>query len=148
MSTYYFEDFAVGDRYTSRTYTVTAEEITTFGRKYDPQAFHVDPEAAAESRFGGLIASGLHLVAICGRLSVDAIYGETEIVAGLGMDRVRFLDAVSPGTDLHIVIEVSARRDSKSYPDCGLISLYRSMYDSTDTKVLTMSDSTLVRRRE
>ena len=58
MSAIYFEDISVGDKTTSKSISVTKEEIIEFARKYDPQPFHIDEEAAKKSIYGGLIASG------------------------------------------------------------------------------------------
>lgn len=82
------------------SHTVTEDEVLTFGRDWDPQYFHVDATAAAESDFGGLIASGIHTLAIFQRLSVETVLSGFDIVAGKQLRSVRFLRPVRPGDTL------------------------------------------------
>ena len=70
MNPLYWEDVVVGSRRDLGSYTFTEEEIIRFGRKYDPQSFHIDPEAAKNSMFGGLIASGWHTAAVWMKLAI------------------------------------------------------------------------------
>lgn len=100
MNPQYWEDVQIGIKRELGQYTFTEEEIIRFGRKYDPQPFHVDPEAAKSSIFGGLIASGWHLTALAMRLSVEArSFGGTPII-GAGVDELRWLQPVRPGDAL------------------------------------------------
>ena len=80
------EDFAVGDVFDLGETTVTEEEIIRFGREVDPQPFHVDPVAAKESAFGGLVASGWHVAGIFMRRFVDSLLRDAESLGGLGVD--------------------------------------------------------------
>ena len=57
---HYFEDFHIGDTFKLGPLTVTAEEIIAFAKQFDPQYFHIDPQRAKDSIFGGLVASGWH----------------------------------------------------------------------------------------
>ncbi|MES2185758.1 MAG: MaoC family dehydratase [Pseudomonadota bacterium] len=96
----YFEDLAPGERWVSAPVEITAQDIMAFGRDYDPQPMHTDPEAAARGPFGGLIASGWHLAALMMRLSVQArSFGGTPII-GAGVDELRWLQPVRPGDTL------------------------------------------------
>jgi acyl dehydratase len=96
----YFEDLATGKRWVSAPVEITAQDIMAFGRDYDPQPMHTDPEAAARGPFGGLIASGWHLAALVMRLSVQArSFGGTPII-GAGVDELRWLQPVRPGDTL------------------------------------------------
>ena len=93
----YLEDLTVGERWVSEPVVISADDITQFGRLYDPQPFHVDSELAAQGPFGGLIASGWHLAAMAMRLSVEArSFGGTPII-GAGVDELRWLQPVRPG---------------------------------------------------
>lgn len=74
----FFEDIVVGERRSLGSHTFQADEIKAFARKYDPQLFHVDEEAAARSHFGRLCASGWHTAAIAMRLTVEANRAEDE----------------------------------------------------------------------
>lgn len=104
----YFEDLSVGDTETFGSYTVTREEIVEFARQYDPQPFHVDPEAAAQSPFGGLVASGWHTTAMTMRVLVDDFLARAATRGALGVDELRWYDPVRPGDTLSARSEVLA----------------------------------------
>ena len=93
----YLEDFEVGDAFEFGNHTFTADGIVSFAEQYNPQRPHLGHERAAETAFGELVASGLHTFCVCCRLSVDALFARTAVVAGAGFDRVRFLEPVRPG---------------------------------------------------
>ena len=67
----YFEDYALGATNECGSVSVDQASIVSFAKEFDPQPFHVDPEAAAAGPFGGLIASGWHTAALVMRLLVD-----------------------------------------------------------------------------
>ena len=109
------EQIPVGVERQIGSHTVTEDEVLTFGRTWDPQYFHVDAAAAAESDFGGLIASGIHTLAIFQRLSVETVLSGLGIVAGKQLRSVRFLRPVRPGDTL----TGSMRVDEVSPPQNG-----------------------------
>jgi acyl dehydratase len=114
MTRRYLEDLQVGETWTSEAVTIEADEVIEFGRKFDPQPFHTDPEAAQASPFGGLIASGWHLTALAMRLCVNArLFGETPIV-GMGADELRWLHPVRVGDTVHVTREIV---EIQSIPD-------------------------------
>lgn len=94
------EQIPVGVERALGSYTVTEDEVLAFGRDWDPQYFHVDAAAAEESDFGGLIASGIHTLAVFQRLSVVTVLSGFDIVAGKQLRSVRFLRPVRPGDTL------------------------------------------------
>lgn len=97
MAKRYLEDLQIGEKWTSAPITVGTDEIIEFGLRFDPQPFHTDPEAAASSPFGGLVASGWHLAALAMRLCVEArSFGDLPVV-GIGVDELRWLAPVRPG---------------------------------------------------
>jgi len=96
----YFEDVAVGDVVETGSYVVDSEDIVEFGRKYDPQPMHTDPAAAADSMFGGLVASGWHTCAITMRLLVEDYFASTRALGAVGVDDLRFPAPVRPGDEL------------------------------------------------
>jgi acyl dehydratase len=122
MARRYFEDFQPGEIFELGSHTVSADEIIAFGRQFDPQPFHVDPERARQSTFGGLVASGWHSAAIYMRLSVDGFIGASANSMGSpGIDGIKWLKPVRPGDTLKgrvTVLEVIA---SKSRPDRGTL---------------------------
>lgn len=117
----YLEDLAVGQTFGSGSVAVDAEAIQAFAVQFDPQPFHLDEEAARESLFGGLVASGWHTAALTMRLFAD---GELQIVGGLiglGAEELRWPRPVRPGDVLRLKSEVLELRKSESRPDRGLV---------------------------
>src|SRR5580700_11590427 len=102
--TRYFEDISVGDRHPAGYVEITEAEVLAFARDFDPQPMHLDAEAAARSRFGGIIASGWHTAALAMRLIAQARpLGDTEVL-GIGVENLRWRQPVRPGDTLHIDI--------------------------------------------
>ena len=117
------EDFAVGDVFDLGETTVTEEEIIRFGREFDPQPFHVDPVAAKESAFGGLVASGWHVASIFMRRFVDSLLRDAESLGGLGVDDMHWKVPVRPGDTLRASAEVLELRPSRSKPGQGVLGM-------------------------
>jgi len=117
----YYEDIAVGDTEEFGEYHVTKEEIIEFASQYDPQPFHTDEEAAEESAFGELVASGWHTAAICMRLLVDNMMDERASMGARGVDELRWRQPVRPGDTLHLRTEVVDKRRSESDPGRGYV---------------------------
>jgi acyl dehydratase len=117
----YFEDFAVGSRRELGSYLVTEEEILGFARQYDPQPFHIDKEAAANSIYGGLISSGWMTCSIMMRLLVLSATGKSASMGSPGVDEIRWLKPVYAGDTLTVVLNVLDTRPSQSKPDRGVV---------------------------
>lgn len=140
----YFEDVSVGDAIETGTYVADREEIVEFGRKYDPQPMHTDPEAAADSMFGGLVASGWHTCAMSMRLLVEDYFASTRALGAVGVDELRFPSPVYPGDELTVRGEVI---DKEPWDDeRGLVE---SEVETTvaDRTVLSMVGKVLWERR-
>jgi acyl dehydratase len=144
----FFEDLTVGETFTSGTYEVTADEIIAFGRRYDPQAFHVDPQAAQETVFGRLVASGSHTAAMTMRMFVDSEIGPSDGSLGAGVDALRWIRPVVPGDVLHLRIEVLRLRRLRSRPDRGMMTLKIETRNAADELVQTLELHTMVPRRD
>ncbi len=142
----YADNFEVGDEFTLGSQTVSKDEITEFARKFDPQPFHVDAEAAEESMFGGLVASGWHIVSITNRLMNDALFNRIALEGGHGTDAVRFLQPVRPGDTLTGTVEVVEISDPDSRPEHRDVS-FAVTARNQDTKVLTMTNHAMIARR-
>ena len=133
-----FEDFVVGETWTSPAVTLSAEDIIAFARLNDPQPMHTDPAAAAKGRFGGLIASGWQVAALSMRLFIQSGgYGETPVV-GLGIDELRWKRPVRPGDSLRVVREVIETRLSQSKPGFGIIRTQVRVHNQNDEVVMSM----------
>ncbi len=91
------EDLSPGVPIRLGSYTVTAEEIIEFAGRWDPQRFHLDPDAAAETPFGGLIASGMHTIAIFQRLAAQGAYSHWKVIAGRTIREIQLPAPVRPG---------------------------------------------------
>ena len=143
----YFEDFTVGREFRTDGATVTESQILDFALAFDPQPFHMDLEAAKQSMFGGLIASGFHSMALSFRL-----FAQTRALAACslgspGVDEVRWLRPVRPGDTLRATVQVVEQRPSGSKPDRGIIRLHWTALNQRSEPVLTMTSMQLVKRR-
>src|SRR5207253_2022498 len=145
MSQRYFEDLKVGDRFRSGTYKVTEEQIVSFAREFDPQPFHLDPAVARQTMFKGLIASGWHTAAITMRLFVQTL-NFAEGAIGLGVDELRWPNAVRPGDVLQVETEIVDLRLSRSKPTHGIVRLRNVTTNQHGEIVQTMAASALVLR--
>jgi acyl dehydratase len=133
----YLEDFEVGEAWESSPTPLTAEEIVDFGLKFDPQPMHIDANAAEASAFGGLVASGLHVLALSMRLFVQAGgHGRTPVV-GLGLDELRWLQPVRAGDRLTARREVVEVRRSSSDARFGVVRTRVTMRNQNGKTVMT-----------
>jgi len=146
MSQRYFEDLKAGDRFKSGTYKVTEEQIISFAREFDPQPFHLDPAVARQTMFKGLIASGWHTAAITMRLFVQTL-NFAEGAIGLGVDELRWPNAVRPGDVLQVETEILDLRESRSKPSHGIVRIRNVTTNQRGEVVQTMFASALVLRR-
>lgn len=148
MTWIHWEDFETGEVIDLGEYHVTREEILEFAERYDPQPFHTDEDAARDSIYGGLIASGWHTCAMMMRLLCDAVLVEAESMGSPGVERVRWLQPVRPGDTLRGTMEVMETRPSRSKPDRGLVRSHWEIHNQDDELVMTMEGMGLYRRRE
>lgn len=128
--TLHHEDLAIGKPYAFGRKVVTAEEIIAFGRAFDPQPMHTDPEAAKSTPVGGLCASGWHTCAMMMRMAVDGLLGEVASLGSPGMDEVRWKRPVRPGDVLSLRYTVQAARVLASRPDVGLAKVLVEAVDA------------------
>jgi acyl dehydratase len=134
----YFEDFAPGQTIELGTRTVSEEEIVAFAREWDPQPFHVDPEAAKESVFGGLIASGWHTGSIWMRMYVDTVLGSAAR-GSPGIEELRWLAPVRPGDTLTATLDVLEATPSERDPTRGTIRIRGEMTNGDGVVVMRMT---------
>jgi acyl dehydratase len=146
MALHYFEDFKPGDRFDSAGVTITEAQIIEFALRYDPQPFHLDVEAAKQSMFGGLVASGLMTLALGLRLFLQTgIMGAN--LGSPGLDEVRFLKPVRPGDTIRMQAEVLETRPSGSKPDRGTVRIAYHIFNQRGEEALSLACIHIVRRR-
>jgi acyl dehydratase len=147
MTDRYFDDFAVGERFTTRGVTLTESGIIDFAMTYDPQPFHIDVEAARQSNYGGLIASGFHTLALGFRMVLETGIFRACSMGSPGFDELRWLRPVRPGDTLHTEIEVMETKPSSSKPDRGLARIAYRIKNQKDEEVLTFLSMHLLKRK-
>jgi len=143
----YFDDFKPGDRFGSAPLAVSEALIVEFGRFYDPQLFHTDPQAASETIYGGLIASGLQTIALTFKLFLETGTLAGSSLGSPGLDEIRWKVPVRPGDTLHVVAEVLEVRASSSKPDRGIVRIHYTTMNQRGEAVLTFVGNPLLRRR-
>ena len=134
----WWEDFKVGDTMEMGRHTFLEEEILAFGREFDPQPFHTDAAKAAETVFGGLIASGWHTCAVGMRLMVESYLGSTASLGSPGIDSIRWLKPVRPGDTLVYSRTVIESRASASRKGVGLVKHRWEAVNQAGERVFTM----------
>lgn len=144
----YLDDFAAGDRLDiPGHYEMNAERVHEFAAAYDPQAIHLDAEAATGEFFGRLVASGWHGLSATARLMVEARpLGDTPMI-GASIEGLRFIAPVVPGDVLHVEAKVLETRQSGSRPDLGFLRLRLVTLNQRDEPVLTQDWTLLVPTR-
>lgn len=136
--TLYWEDFPAGNVRDCGSTTVSREAILDFARQFDPQPFHVDEQAAKNSLFGGLAASGWHTCGIAMRLMCDAYLLRTTSQGSPGIDELRWLKPVRPGDTLRLRMTVLDARPMRSKPHLGLVQSHWELFNQHDDCVLSM----------
>ena len=147
MTRRYLEDLQVGEKFHSASVTVSEAEILEFSRQFDPQPMHLDPQAAAQGPFRGLIASGWHTGALVRRLVVDANpLGDLPLL-GLGVDGIEWPQPVRPGDTLRVEMEVVAIRPSNSTRTHGIVKLKTTARNQHGEVVYIVTPNCWVPRR-
>lgn len=144
----YYEDLVVGAKARFGAYEVTREEVVEFASKYDPQPFHLSDEAAAETYFGRLSASGWHTAAMTMRMTVDHMRTQRNASLGSpGIDELKWLRPVYPGDTLRCESELLEKRLSASRPDMGITKGRTTVFNQHDQPVMTFVANGLIRTR-
>ena len=144
----YYEDFAVGQTYTSRPATMDRDRAIAFATEFDPQPQHLSDEAARTSQFGTLVASGWHTASLTMRLQLEAVMDRIPGGAlGAQVDVLTWKKPVLPGDELRAVVEVIAMRESRSRPGRGLLTFRTTTVNARDEPVMEMTAAIMVPRR-
>ncbi len=144
----YFEDYPTGAVYEFGSIAVEEAEIIAFAQRFDPQPFHTDPEAAKQSAFGGLIASGWHTASLTMRLLVDHFISREASLGSPGVDELRWIKPVRPGDVLSLRLTVLETKRLQSQPDRGIIRSLVEVLNQNEKVVMTMKPVGFLRCRE
>ena len=134
----FFEDYIAGSVYEFGSVTVEQDEVIAFARRFDPQVFHVDPESAKGTIYGGLIASGWHTAGLMMRLFTDHYLSKVASLGSPGVDELRWNKPVRPGDDLAIRVTVQETKRSRSKPDRGIVHSFIEVLNQNREIVMSM----------
>ncbi|MGH1370941.1 MAG: MaoC/PaaZ C-terminal domain-containing protein [Cellvibrionaceae bacterium] len=141
---FHWEELQPGFSLDLGSYHLSQDELISFARQYDPQTFHVDPEKAKQSPIGQLCASGLQTTAITQRLTVDELFSKTHLVAGLGVDKLRFYTPVLPDETLSASMLVKRAFRPPTASDRGIVIYDVEVTNPRGEKVSSMQATIMV----
>lgn len=141
----HFEDLKIGEFLTSDYMTVELEDMLAFADKYDPQWFHTDIDAAKDTRFGEVIASGVYVAAIWRKMD-HSLNGDVNYICGVGWEDVRWAKAMRAGDVVRATSEVLELRDSGSDPTRGIAVYMCRLENDQGETMLQFRSTTLVHR--
>jgi acyl dehydratase len=143
----YWEDFQPGAVAIYGPRLVTREEIVSFAAEFDPQPMHLDEAAASATMLGGLGASGWHTCCLLMRIIADGFILDSSSMGGPGVDEVRWLKPLRPGTSIRVRATVLDTRASGSRPEMGLVKFLFEVIDEADVTLTTLSTTLMFGRR-
>ncbi len=143
----YFDDFPVGWTHETEAREVPLDSIIEFARQWDPQPFHIDPEGAKSSAFGGIIASGWHTLVLSFLMWYQTGLWAEASMGSPGMDNIRWLKPVWPGDHLRTRLTVLESQASRSRPDRGRIRILNEIFNQNDELVAEYTGIQILRRR-
>jgi acyl dehydratase len=143
----FFEDYAPGSVSEYGSITLDEADIIDFAKRYDPQEFHVDPEAAQRGPFGGLIASGWHTCSLVMRILVEQFLSKESSLGSPGIDKLRWLRPVRPRDTLSVRATVLEAKRSQSKPDRGMVRTLLEVLNQKGEVVMSLKGMNLVRCR-
>ncbi len=146
MQLRYYEDYQVGESITADTYSVDKAELVEFARKWDPQPFHIDEEAAKASIYGGLTAPSVYIMAVASYLG-SRIEPKIAALGALGMTDLEFPNPMRPGDHINLISTVTQKRSSKTKPDRGIIHYSVQLTNQNEEPVFTYRIKILVAKR-
>ncbi|MDR7235936.1 MaoC family dehydratase [Neobacillus drentensis] len=136
--------FTIGQVFQTKSFKLTKEDIVRFAGEFDPQYMHLDVEKANKGRFNGIIASGIHTLAISFKLWVEEGFYGDDVIAGTRMNNIKFIKPVYPEDELHIIVEVIDKKATKN--ETGILTVLLSTFNGKEEKVLEGELSVLIKR--
>jgi acyl dehydratase len=147
MTKRYFEDFTPGMVIEHGPRLVTREEIVAFAAEFDPQPMHLDEDAARASILGGLAASGWHTCCLMMRMACDSFVLDSSSMGAPGVDEVKWLKPLRPGTNISLLATVLETRTSKSRLEMGFVKARMDVLDDDRQPVMSLTTSMIMGRR-
>ncbi|MEH7097955.1 MaoC family dehydratase [Neobacillus vireti] len=138
------DEFTIGQVFQTKSLKLTKEDIMRFAGEFDPQYMHLDEEKANQGRFNGIIASGIHTLAITFKLWVEEGFYGQDVIAGTRMNNIKFIKPVYPEDELHINVEVIDKKATKD--ETGVLTVSLSTFNDRDEKVFEGDLSVLIKR--
>ncbi|MDL5141563.1 MaoC family dehydratase [Bacillus atrophaeus] len=138
------DEFEIGQVFHTKSFKLTKENIMGFAEEFDPQYMHLDEEKAKEGRFNGIIASGIHTIAISFKLWIEEGFYGDDIIAGTKMNNFKFIKPVYPDDELHTIVEVLDKQPRKI--DTGILTVLLSTYNHKEEQVFEGELSVLIKQ--
>ena len=148
MPKLHWDDFKAGTVAVYGPRLVTREEIVAFAAEFDPQPMHLDETAATATLLGGLAASGWHSCCILMRIIADGFINDSSSLGAPGVDEVRWLKPLRPGTRVRVRTTILETRASNSRPEIGFVKCLFELLDEQDIVLITLTSPLMIRRRE
>lgn len=148
MPTLYFEDFEVGRIFDCAPHKMTRDEIIAFASEYDPQPFHLDEQAAKDTFFGALVASGWHTASLTMRALADRFLLDSSGIGSPGIEELRWVRPVRVDDVISFRCEVAERKESRSKPDMGLVRFSTTVTNQSGEIVMTQDNWVMFSRRD
>jgi acyl dehydratase len=137
------DEFTIGQVFETNSFKLTKEDIMRFAKEFDPQYMHLDEEKAKQGRFNGIIASGIHTMALSFKLWIEQGMYEEDVIAGTEMNNIKFIKPVYPGDELRTIVKVIDKKTKKS--ETGILTVLLSTYNK-EQKVFEGELSVLIKR--
>jgi acyl dehydratase len=144
----HWDDLAVGSVFDIGPYTMSREEILAFAREYDPQPFHIDEQGAAQSIYGGIIASGWHTAAIAQKLLVNGFLNGAASLGSPGIESLRWRKPVYPGDELSLRLRVVNKEPSPKHDDRGILDVEHEVTNQKGELVMSYRARIMTARRK
>lgn len=138
------DEFTIGDIFKTKPHRLSKEDIMRFAREFDPQYMHLDEEKAKEGRFKGIIASGIHTLAVTFKLWVEEGKYGADVIAGTNMNAIKFMKPVYPNDELYVVVKVVDKKGLKQ--ETGLLTVLLSTYNEREENVFEGELTVLIKR--
>ncbi|MBU8690650.1 MaoC family dehydratase [Priestia megaterium] len=137
------DEFTIGQVFETNSFKLTKEDIMRFAKEFDPQYMHLDEEKAKQGRFNGIIASGIHTMALSFKVWIEQGMYEEDVIAGTEMNNIKFIKPVYPGDELHTIVKVIDKETRKR--ETGILTVLLSTYNK-EQKVFEGELSVLIKK--